>query len=291
MSVNVPPRPGTTGELLRPGWELERVQPPGWLIVDPGDFLTLSHWSSRGDTVRVKARVLLFDGQITHINQTFAESATRAQVVSRGALPGGFLIAAEAHALNLSRRGQLYGELTIQRGNEGEESIIQVLSTGYIYTGRNLFWPPGFAEGYTDGPGLLRALTGTDPGVGAEILETVPTNARWRLRAMRIRLVTSGVGGARTVVVIVDDGTGVVGTIPLYHFPSPATQAISLTRDYWFHSAGQTPTAFTAARITIPTPEEVMLFQGFRINTFTDALDGADNYAAPQLYLEEWIEE
>lgn len=184
-----------------------------------------------------------------------------------------------------TRRGEIFIQVLMQLSGVATATLI----SGYLTDISNLNWPPGKLENFTDGAGLLRSIAGTDPAAGSEISESVPTNARWQLRSMRFSLVTSADVGDRRPGIIVDDGTS---TLLTRYFG--VTQAASLTRTYEVHFGEKADDgAFDAgniARIYLP-PKAASLLQGWRIRTTTVGLFAADNYGAPQLNAEEWIEE
>jgi hypothetical protein len=86
------------------------------------------------------------------------------------------------------------------------------------------------------------------------------------------------------VSIILDDGT-----TTLYQAADGANHVASLTLSHVFADALGT---FGNPGITLigPLPRAPMLLAGWRIRTSTQALDVADNYGAPQYYVEEWLE-
>lgn len=274
----------------RPEVEFTRrdVQPPASLYVRQGDVLFLQARSAlAGVTVILEGRLLLAaTGEVVPIALAVRPAADRVDASATAPLAEGFLLHLIVGTIDSpARRGQVYirAGLTTAPGVAGIDPLI--LAQGYGTAEFVLAWPPGVHEPAVSGVGMLRSVAGTDPGVGAEISETVPTNARWRIRGMRFTLATSGVGSARRVFIEVDDGTTL-----LNRYPSDQTQAISLSVAYNAIPVGAlAATGGTEAMIVLPG--ELVLFQGWRIRTLTSSLDGADNFGAPQLTVEEWIEE
>ena len=84
-----------------------------------------------------------------------------------------------------AKRGQLY--LTYGFGPSINDR--STIAAGYLHKPYGL--PMGtFQEpGPGGGEGYIRTVTGTDPAAGAEVSETVPTNAFWRLRMFSAVLV------------------------------------------------------------------------------------------------------
>ena len=180
------------------------------------------------------------------------------------------------------RRGECYVRATLLLDGEP----VLRLSAGYLTDSKTLSWPPGVFEAFTDGPGLIRVVTGTDPAANTEITETVPTNARWKIRAIYFLLATDAAVVNRAVELRFDDGTD-----PLYQISCIQVQTASLNWNYFAGLLGESRQGTIAtASINLKLPD-VVLFQGYRIRTLTGSLQATDNYGAPLIEIEEWIEE
>ncbi|MBA7479414.1 hypothetical protein ES707_14848 [subsurface metagenome] len=131
--------------------------------------------------------------------------------------------------------------------------------------------------------GRIRSITGTDPAAGDEISETVPARRRWRLLTIKYSLVTDETIVYRISRVYIDDGTNLL--ISLYN---DRTQEGSLTRDYHYIQLPIDPITINT-NTYLPLPN-IILAAGFRLITDTLLLQDADNYSAPQLLVEEWID-
>lgn len=185
---------------------------------------------------------------------------------------------------NATKRGQTFGGLRIKYGNIASGQTVGFLTCGYLAGTLNLVWPISPPAYQTDGPGFIRSITGTTPAAGAEISETVPTNARWRLRMFRTNLVTSATVATRTTTLFFDDGANL-----LWQNTQGPTQAASLGQSLdWSDLSIDSPvTASNALMAFMPQP---ILTAGYRIRTSTVNLQAGDQYSAPQYQVEEWIE-
>lgn len=180
--------------------------------------------------------------------------------------------------------GQTFVRVDVIRGRGASASVVATLLQGFVTAGQRLAWPGSTLVDSLTGPGRIRSITGTDPAAGAEMSETVPAGARWRLLHLNITLLTDATVSNREVRVILDDGTA-------QYFESGATAviaasssvAITLWRGSFLPSLSSTVRGLNA-------PEYMMLLAGHRIRTETSNLQAADNYAAPQLLVEEWLE-
>lgn len=179
------------------------------------------------------------------------------------------------------RRGECYVRVTLLMAGFAVGRLI----AGYVTDGMTLAWPGGKFENFTDGAGLLRTITGTNPAAGAEISETVPTNTRWKLRSVIFALSTDATVASRQVKMRIDDGAS-----RLYEVVADQDQVASENRTYYvIPGMGYTPRAY--ADFFVGYPADVVLLQGFRLVTATANLKAADDFGSPTMYIEEWIEE
>lgn len=131
--------------------------------------------------------------------------------------------------------------------------------------------------------GRIRSITGTDPAAGEEISEVVPARRRWAIKSIFFTLVTDGTVADRDVSLILDDGTN-----QLWHItcatPHPASS--SYTYSFAQIASGESMVGNSCFH---PFPD-LALPAGARIRTVTDLLKAGDNFTAPQLLIEEWID-
>jgi hypothetical protein len=179
---------------------------------------------------------------------------------------------------------QCYARLSIIRGQASVGYEIAELAAGYVTLSRRLAVPTTRLDGSIEGPGAIRSVAGTDPAAGVEISETVPTGARWRLRSLDAALVTDGTAANREPTLTIDDGANIVAEIS-----AGATQAATLTRRYSF-TQGVQHKAGAASTIVMAPAADLILLAGWRIRTVTTAIVAGDNWGAPRLCVEEWME-
>ena len=262
------------------------VHPPACKYIAAGDHLVMDSWSSAapGD-LTITARVLTPDGQVQTQRWTHTPNTDRSRATTRVPLAEGFLLGVLVEAVGIAyARGQCWLLVGIQRG-AGAVGVVHEQLIGDYVTGRvRLTWPGGLIRSSVEGPGVLRSVTGADPAAGAEISMTVPSGARWLLRALSAVFVTDATAGNRQPRLVIDDGTNI-----LFQSADPSLQAASVTNRY---SAGASLAAQTAAVNThlLALPSELGLSAGWRIGTNTSGIVAGDNWGAPQLLVEEWIE-
>ena len=157
------------------------------------------------------------------------------------------------------------------------------LFSGYLDGGHQPSFPYGKHHAPLEGPGQVRAITGTNQAADTEITETVPAGAVWRLMGVRFQLVTGAAAAARQVTLIVDDGTNTI-----WQADGNATQADTLTRNYNFFPWSTLPTA-AGTEIFGFIPPNMLLRNAFRIRTSRTNGVAGDNYGAPIMLVEEWM--
>jgi len=242
--------------------------------------------SLSGATFKVVARVLDPAGVLLVVQKDLTTTSDRTQQVTRMWLPTGQLVSVAVIATaGTPRRGQSWAVVSIESTLPSAVAVLTPLAQGYVTADSALLWPGGPYSSSVEGPGMLRSVTGTDPAAGAEISESVPTNARWRLLSLYALLTTDATVADRTAIFYIDDGTNV-----LMQLPWTTTQAASATGKY---VVGEFATAANtiAGSHWYGLPAGIRFCQGWRIYTVTTGLVAGDNWGAPQMMVEEWIEE
>lgn len=178
------------------------------------------------------------------------------------------------------KRGTCYVKVSLR----AEGVIVALLGSGYVTDAGTVVWPGGLNESSVEGQGLIRSITGTDPAAGVEISETVPTGARWRVKNIRYSFVTDATVGNRIVRVEFNDGTNI-----FWRKRSVDQQAASVTANYNMSEVSLHVTTSTGENTDLVPPNN-RLMAGYIIKTNTSLLQAGDNFSAPQLLVEEWIE-
>lgn len=180
--------------------------------------------------------------------------------------------------------GQAFVLLEVIRGLSGGVTPIACLIQGSLTGNTPRAWPGSALASGLEESAALRSITGTDPGAGAECSDTVPTSARWRLHSWRTSLVTDATAANRTVTLIIDDGT-----TELFRQDASAAQTAGLTRTYQAYNTG-VAADLVGTTFRLPMPFPILLPAAARIRTSTANLQAGDNFGAPQLLVEEYLE-
>jgi hypothetical protein len=251
------------------------------------EFLRMTSFGSVASVaLALRTRFLRTDGYPVASSERHVPASDRTSVTTDFHLVDGWLLGCEVHAVaGTPRRGQVFVVVDLVRGSSATPDVLQTLLQGYVTDTSRLAWPGSPIRSSIEGPGVLRSIAGANPAAGANIVETVPTNARWRLHAIQFSLVTAIAAANREVALTFDDGATVFARVP-----SGFTHVASTTIVYSaFHHAPRNTAAQDTTK-NFPLPR-IDLQGGFRFNTVTTNLQAADDYGAPQYLVEEWIED
>jgi len=265
----------------------EGVQPPSraYLALDDALQVSFANLSGSG-TLNIRGRILLPDGTIVPFDQFIQVGVTRSFNFVTFSLAEGFLLSLTA-GIPTSGTAEVstYVQVSLKRGNPATLFGYDVLMAGYVGQNRLLAWPqyPGLRP--LDGPGMLRSITGTTPAAGADISETVPVNARWRLISIRGSLTASASAGTRTPSWTLDDGANI------YHkVPGGGTIGAGQTSTYEMCNMGAVSIQDPFQNFAL-MPENQLLAPGHRIRTATGGILAGDQWTAPQYLVQEWFED
>lgn len=236
--------------------------------------------------LRIGGRVLRIDGSIVPFQDRHVPNTDRTAATTLIRLPEGWL---QNVTVVSSGGSPLYAQTWVRvdlvRGDNAGRTTLATLVQGVVTAAQRRAWPGSPLVATHEGPGAMRSITGTDPGAAAEFSETVPTGARWRPHALSFTLLTDATVANREVALTFDDGTNI------YCVQLPgAVQAAGGVRRYSYGlDTAVVASGLGAVDRTIPLPRLLML-AGHRIRSVTGNLQAGDNYSAPQLLVEEWLE-
>src|SRR5574341_797068 len=170
----------------------QSVAPPSPLYIHRDDNLNVQVWNALASaTVVLRARLLLPEGTVVRVEREFALTSARALNQFSLNLTEGFLLDLTLNAsVGVPRRGQMYALVRVVHGDPDLAQDSLLLLADYVEQMKPATWPHSTPHSSLEGRGMLRSITGTNPAAGAEISETVPTNARWKLLEVTFSLVT-----------------------------------------------------------------------------------------------------
>lgn len=242
--------------------------------------------AAAGVELSIEGRFIGPAGRVQAFVERHVPNTDRTVASSTFGLGEGFLLGVQIRATaGTPRIGQCFALLEVVRGQTGAVIPLATLVQGYATDTQRLAWPGSPVLASADGPGVVRSVADADPAAGAESTVTVPANARWRLLTFRGELVTDATVANRTVTLIVDDGVTTLASVT-----ASAAQTAGQTRQYQAYASGGAP-RLDGTVFYLPIPPELLLMGGFRLRTSTAGLQAGDNYGAPQVLVEEWIED
>jgi hypothetical protein len=263
-----------------------RVYPGNSIYVDDQDQLLIRLYSSlSGGVFKCLVRVLTDSGDLRTGEYLLTSSADRSKQETRISIPAGYLIGVSVFAsTGTPRRGQTWCVMALERKTPSGLYLVQPFGQNYVTSDSACFFPGPNAHDSIEGPGFIRDIAGTSPAAGAEINETCPTGARWRLYAVYLHLTTAVAAANRIVAIQINSGS----TQP-YLLENGTVQTASLSWYYAFANglviANPIPTVYNAA-----FPSQVLMMAGDKLVTASTALQAADQYGMPWYQVEEWIE-
>jgi len=261
------------------------AQPAPFYLTGEEELQLTDYANAAGVTLRVTGRILRPDNTISRIQFDHSPNSNRTPATKIAALSEGWLLGLTVRAIaGTPPFGSVWVALDLLLGSSGATQVVQALGAGFCTTNTPYQLPGGVNMMPLDGPGNLRSITGTTPGAGVDITETVPTGARWELLAFRFQLVTSVTVATRVVRLTLDDGTNV-------YFDANANvgQAASLTQIYDASQGLFVAQSVANIQVPISLPINLRMGAGHRIRTVSSALQVGDQYSAVQYLVREWM--
>jgi hypothetical protein len=255
------------------------VQPASSLYVSAEDQLLVNCWNSvAGAVLILRWRIMRADGQIVTDSQNLVLTSARATNTQFFPVCEGFLLGVTVAVSGATpKRGQTFVQVGLARGTTSNPEQGALLISDYCTNLAFAGFPGGILRSPLEGPGVLRSITGTVPGAGAEISETVPTNARWAVRSFRYTLTASATVATRNSQLVFDDGTNILLR------QQPATNQAAGQVDIYNNVPNHTPVGVGGNDFFAVSPTWPMLAAGSRIRTFTANIQAGDQYTAPPI--------
>lgn len=242
--------------------------------------------SGTGVSVTVTGRFLSVDSvapsdvSMPHTPNTDRSEASSQMVMGEGWLQSLTVIVAGGTPLY----GQTFVRVDVVRGSGASATVLATLLQGPVTAGDRLAWPGSTMAGALERPGAFRVVTGSNPAAGAETLETVPTGARWRLLTWRTTLLADATVANRVPVLHIDDGS-----LTIWNTAASSAQTAGTSISHTFGLPGTSSNQQGLSMLSTPMVPPIMR-AGFRIRTQTSSLQAGDDWGAPVMYVEEWLE-
>lgn len=259
--------------------------------VTTGHFLRVDAWTSQTGITANMAYRLEVPGSPPKIETVNVPIANTNRTVNTLFQPlgTGILTGVSINSSGTPTRGQFYVTVLLKDSKQADNKF-QKLIAGYLESGPNLGWPWSSPEPFLSGMGWMRSINAS-PAAGADISQTVPTNAQWRMGGLYAKLVASSAVATRTPKFQITDGTNILWE----NTPGGGTAlnvTASQTRTFLLMAGNLTPeTAYDSAnevRIGIPISVIQAMATGWVLKSVTGAIDVGDQWTAT-LPVEEWL--
>lgn len=181
--------------------------------------------------------------------------------------------------------GQTFVIIQLVRGTGAAAVVLGTLLAGYITATQALGFPGSPIRMSTEGDGFVRQIIGSNPVGGVEIVETVPTGARWEVLSIVLVLSTNTVIVNRFLALTMAQPGG-VGALLFNTVAQPAnTSGI-----YTFAPNLSVNADAARAYYTTPLPAGHVLLAGGSWATTTLNLTVGDNFTVNRYLVREWLE-
>jgi hypothetical protein len=266
----------------------------GKVIASPFQFYTtgednlriVSANSLTGVTLKIQGRFLDSHGRISassndHIPNTDRSVKRDDYTLGIGAVLN-LTVFANAGSPQI---GQTFVIVQLVRGLGAAAIVLGTLLQGYVTSSQGLGWPGSPIQSSVESGGYIRTIVGTVPALGVNLLETVPTNARWQLLQGWFNFATSAVVGNRLVNLEMKHSA-----VRSYIVPPSAAQGATVTGTFSF-GAGM-PSFFEPVQpvAALPLPTDTALLAGDSFGTTVANLDPGDAFMFLQYTVREWLE-
>jgi len=226
-------------------------------------------------------------------------------------------VSVSTSATGLPQRGQTFIEVNLQ-DKQSAESLGLKLISGYLVWGRDLEWTPDnpFDEDPSSGPGYVHSVHTASQALAASGVVVWPSGgtgvdgARWKIKHILVKLVTSATVGNRTILLYATDGannpsSGAEGSNVLIEWVNSATFGTGRT------VAASTTERYMVTTFAVPATEQganlgitlltamsqpIDMFANANFGLFpvvwiqdTAHIDSAADAVVIDLVLEEWI--
>lgn len=280
--------PGSIGvKAAELGQDGQPVVEPGAFFVDGSYGIRINSWNSlAGVVITVRARFLNSDGRLINQEWTHTPNSNRTKATSDFPLGVGFPLNVTAFAsTGTPLIGQTFVQVQIISGLGGATTLLGTMLQDYVTSVQALAWPGSPIRSSIEGGGFPRTIVGAAPAAGAQVIETVPTGARWVLRSWFQQFATAVAVANRFLFLQVFSGAN-----QKMMSPSPVAQAASLT---WFYTwapglvsqVGGDPRFIAMAYAT-----QFPILAAETLQVSVTNLQAADQLSAPIYTVEEFLE-
>lgn len=267
-------------------WGFSNLSPASYLYIYREENLEWNLWNAiSGAVYTISGLQIGTDGALHELQ--FVRTPTSDRVLNTYTFPldEGFLLGLTVRVSSGAvTRGSAYTQVSLVRGSGVTLLPLHTLLADNVATLSRLGWPGSPIRQSIEGPGTIRFVIGTQPAAGAELSETVPAGARWRVLGWRSALTTSATASDRRPTARARSGANAI-----CRWNAPVVQPASYVSTYMWGAGGwgNTPVFAFSSEWAM---NEVILLAGQILDTLTTNIQSGDQWAAPAMLVEEWIE-
>lgn len=266
----------------------------GRVIASPFQFYTTGEDRLRvvslnavaGVTLKIHSRFVDRAGSVQANAEAHTPNSNRTPNTTEHELGAGALLNLTVFAgVGSPKIGQTFVIVQLIRGSGAAAIVLGTLLQGYVTAQQHLAWPGSPVQSSLDGRGCVRSYQGTLPAAGAEINELVPFGARWRIQSILLSFVTSAVVGTRYPAIrVFASAVQSVEVMTILGIQQSSGASITVAPGLPHDSGG--PVTYQQL---IPLPTDLTLNAGDGFTTATFGLLAGDQYANPEVTIEEWL--
>jgi hypothetical protein len=260
---------------------------PGALFVDGNYRYVFNAWCSvAGVTIALRSRFLRAeDRQLVDSGDVLSPPSDRSRATIVVPLGVGNPVNVDLFAVAGSPRvGQCFVQVQLIRGDGPAATIVGTIAQGYVTTSQALAWPGSPIVSSTQGEPAVRPIVGAQPVAGVDIVETVPTGARWQLLSFGANFSPNPIGN-RQVSLTIDDGANLILLSPGNVDALPAGSS-----SFHFWPGLDVFDLVVGTQHMYALPNTVILLAGSHIRTATNLLVAADQWFRPFYSVLEWLD-
>lgn len=271
-------------------FNLTGVQPPATGYLGPSDQLSISVTSPNAAiNFDIALRYLDLNGNVQPLlTKVMAPATGSTPFVKPIQLAEGFLLSAVAFNATVER-GQCWVQFVILRQNADTTVVVaDVLLQGYVAKTDYVAWPGTAIDSSIAGPGFIRQIIVPAPGVGNDVVLTVPPGTRWRLKFIQTFLTNPS--DQIVPLLQIQNGPVTIAWLPATD-EMAATDAFQLT---WLEGTSETPFNSTFSGGPLGLQAIVKAGWNLRLTDSTFPFPGPPSafafFSDTSFIVEEWVE-
>lgn len=181
--------------------------------------------------------------------------------------------------------GNCYVTCDLVMGNQANPFVLAALIGRQVTQNQPAGWPGTPVQTSTETEPAVRYIQLTTPGPGQNIVQTVPTGARWEILGFTCTLTTDATPGNREILLTCASPGLIIGHFPQGFFLTPSSAQWA----EWFANFPEISSSVFAVNASAYA-QPLIMKAGAIIETQTQNLAAADQFNSVLLTVREWLE-